>query len=101
MGTGHGLMVGVYAIVALAATSLAGIADESGKFIGAHEIPPFVCERVELVSGEVNRFAAEVSHGGSRRFAPDGSDPPGSTVCAREATPREGVGIPLVASLQP
>jgi hypothetical protein len=85
MWTSHDLMVGVYATVVLAATSLAGIADQSGKFTGAHEVPPFVCERVELVPGHVNGFAAEVSHGGGHQFAPDGVSDPGSAVCAREA----------------
>jgi hypothetical protein len=101
MWTSHDLMVGVCATVVLAATSRAGIAGESGKFVGAHEVPPFVCERVELVSGEVNRFAAEVSHGGSHWFASGEVSDPGRAVCAREATLREGIGVPPVASLQP
>lgn len=85
MWTSYDLMVGVYATVVLAATALAGFADQSGKFIEAHEVPPFVCERVELVTGGVNRFAAEVSHGGSHRVAPDEVSDPGSAVCTREA----------------
>ncbi len=78
-------LVGVYATVVLAATSIAAIADQNGRFVGAHEVPPFVCERVELVAGNDNGLAAELSHGVSDRFAPSEVSHPGCPVCAREA----------------
>ena len=33
----------------LVAASLTAMADQSGRLVGVHEIPPFVTERVEIV----------------------------------------------------
>ena len=45
------LLSHVLAVLAAVVASLAAIADQSGNFIGVHEIPPFVHERVELLAG--------------------------------------------------
>jgi hypothetical protein len=42
------LIVHVIGVIALVAASLAALADQSGRLVGVHEIPPFVAERVEL-----------------------------------------------------
>jgi hypothetical protein len=41
------------AVVALVAASLAAMADQSGRLVGVHELPPFVTERVELPPGAI------------------------------------------------
>ncbi len=58
-----GLAARIAGVALLAAASLAAIADQSGRFVGVHEVPPFVCDRVEIVQVEVSF--------------------PGSPVCAR------------------
>jgi hypothetical protein len=45
------LIVYIVAVLALVAGSFTAMADQSAKFVGAHEIPPFVLERVELTPG--------------------------------------------------
>jgi hypothetical protein len=45
------LILYVVAVLALVAGSFTAMADQSTKFVGAHEIPPFVLERVELTPG--------------------------------------------------
>ncbi len=45
------LILYVVAVLALVAGSFAAMADQSAKFVGTHEIPPFVLERVELTPG--------------------------------------------------
>jgi hypothetical protein len=66
------LVLHLLAVALLMTGSLAAIADQSGKSVGAHEIPPFVLERVELTPGvaaerkpkaEVARPAAQRSTG--------------------------------------
>jgi len=42
------LVARILAVVALVGASLVAMADQSTKFVGVHEIPPFVTERVEL-----------------------------------------------------
>ena len=42
------LIIHVLAVVALLVASVVAMADQSDKLIGAHEIPPFVRERVDL-----------------------------------------------------
>jgi hypothetical protein len=39
------------AVLALVAGSFTAMADQSNKFVGAHEIPAFVLDRVELTPG--------------------------------------------------
>lgn len=39
------------AVLLLVAGSFSTMADQSTRFVGAHEIPPFVLERVELTPG--------------------------------------------------
>jgi hypothetical protein len=45
------LILYIAAVLALVAGSFTAMADQSSKFVGAHEIPPFVLERVELTPG--------------------------------------------------
>ena len=45
------LIVYIVAVLALVAGSLTAMADQSAKFVGTHEIPPFVLDRVELTPG--------------------------------------------------
>jgi hypothetical protein len=45
------LITYILAVVALVAASMVAMADQSGKLIGAHEIPSFVLERIELTPG--------------------------------------------------
>jgi hypothetical protein len=42
------LVLHILGVVALVAASLTAMADQSGRLIGVHEVPPFVTERVEL-----------------------------------------------------
>jgi hypothetical protein len=42
------LILHVIGVVTLVAASLTAMADQSGRLIGVHEVPPFVAERVEL-----------------------------------------------------
>lgn len=57
------LILYVAAVLALVAGSFSVMADQSPKFIGAHEVPPFVLERTELTPGVApdRRRAAEAS----------------------------------------
>jgi hypothetical protein len=45
------LIVYLVGVVALLAASVTAIADQSTKFVGAQDVPPFVRERVELTPG--------------------------------------------------
>ena len=45
------LIVYIVAVLALVAGSFTAMADQSPKFVGAHEVPPFVRDRVELTPG--------------------------------------------------
>lgn len=47
------LVLHILAVVALVAASLVAMADQSGRLVGVHELPPFVTERVELPPGVV------------------------------------------------
>jgi len=42
------LILYILGVAALVAASLTAMADQSGRLIGVHEVPPFVTERVEL-----------------------------------------------------
>jgi hypothetical protein len=59
------LTLRIAVIVALVAASLAAIADQSNKFVGAqeiiglHEIPSFIADRVELTPGLAVDSSAE------------------------------------------
>ena len=64
------------------------MANQSGKFVGVHEIPPFVCDRVEVVPGlTVAPSAGGVGFNGNDRVTPDAVSAPGSRnpICARDA----------------
>jgi hypothetical protein len=70
------------------AASFAAIASQSDKFVGVHEVPPFVCDRVELVADlTVGRSGGGVGAGGRERVRPDGVRVPGScnAICAHGA----------------
>lgn len=60
------LIAYVAGVALLMAASFAAIASQSGKFVGVHEVPPFVCDRVELVAGLSHDRA-----GGGKRAAPE------------------------------
>src|SRR5262252_10459071 len=45
------LIAYIFGVALLVSASVAAIANQSGTFVGVHEIPPFVCNRVELVRG--------------------------------------------------
>jgi len=45
------LILYIVAVLALVAGSFTAMADQSAKFVGTHELPPFVLERVELTPG--------------------------------------------------
>jgi hypothetical protein len=66
------------------ATSLAAIASQSGRFVGVHEVPPFVCDRVELVAVLSHHRAGGST--GERAPPEDAVIPAGrSSICARGA----------------
>jgi hypothetical protein len=48
---GHSLLYGFLLLSAAAAPSLEAAADQAGRAIGAHELPAFVRERIELTPG--------------------------------------------------
>jgi hypothetical protein len=45
------LILHVLGVLMLVAASLTAMADQSGRLVGVHELPPFVTERVELPPG--------------------------------------------------
>ena len=45
------LVLHIFAVIFLVAASLTAMADQSGRIIGVHELPPFVTDRVELPFG--------------------------------------------------
>jgi len=45
------LVLRILGVVMLVVGSVAAMADQSGKLVGIHEIPPFVLDRVELTPG--------------------------------------------------
>jgi hypothetical protein len=47
------LLLRILGVVTIVAASLAAMADQSGRLVGVHELPPFVTERVELPPGPV------------------------------------------------
>jgi hypothetical protein len=67
----------------LMAVSVAAIANQGGKLDDVHKIPPFVCDRVELVAG----LAADRQAGDVSRVEHEDPLGPGSrdSICARDA----------------
>ena len=43
------LIARVLGVTLLVVASVSSIASQNDRFLGAHEVPPFVCDRVELV----------------------------------------------------
>jgi hypothetical protein len=43
------LVLHILGVVTLVVASLTAMADQGGRLVGVHEIPPFVTERVEIV----------------------------------------------------
>jgi hypothetical protein len=81
------LMVYILGVVLLVAASLAAIANQSGKLVGVHEIPPFVCDRVELVPAVTgDRSAGDAGRSRDAPGKPDDFPVPGSRdgICARD-----------------
>ena len=68
---------------ALSFVPIAAMAGHSDYFAGVHEVPVFVCERVELVPG----LAAGRPVGGGERAAPRDVPVPGvhASICADRA----------------
>ena len=82
------LIVSFLGVLPLIATSLASMASQSDHFVGVHEVPQFVCNRVELVAGLASdRSAGSVGRGGHERVAPGEAMIPvaHNAVCARTA----------------
>ena len=46
------LILYLAAVVILVVASVTAMADQSGRLVGVHEIPPFVLDRVELPWGQ-------------------------------------------------
>jgi hypothetical protein len=49
------------------------VASQSDRFVGVHELPPFVCDRVELVAGRSDWVVPQ-----------EVPTPGGNTICTRE-----------------
>jgi hypothetical protein len=45
------LILRILGVVMLVVASVAAMADQSGKLVGVHEVPPFVLDRIELTPG--------------------------------------------------
>lgn len=66
------LILYVLGVALLVAASAGSIANQSDRFVGFHEVPPFVCDRVELVpSLAVDGSPSDVGPSRSERVAPD------------------------------
>jgi hypothetical protein len=81
------LLVYILSIALLLVTSLAAIANQSGRLVDVHEIPPFVCDRVELVPVlTADRSVADVGRGRDAPGKPGDLPVPGSrdSICARD-----------------
>lgn len=81
------LIVAALIVASSIGGSVAVLANQSRKLIGVHEVPPFACDRVDIVPGR----AVDLSAGGvgldrSDRITPDAVPPTGSRnpICARE-----------------
>jgi hypothetical protein len=80
-------MVYILGVALLVAASLAAIANQSGKLVGVHEIPPFVCDRVELVPAlTADRAADDLGRSRDAPGKPDALPVPGGrdSICARD-----------------
>jgi hypothetical protein len=78
----------ILGIALLIAASLVAIANQSGKLVGVHEIPPFACDRVELLPAlTADRSAGDAGHSRSEPGKPDDPPVPGGRhpICARDA----------------
>ena len=72
--------------VALLATSASVTANQSDPYVGVHEIPSFICDRVELVPDmAVDCRRGELGAGGSGWGGPDDAPVRGSrsAICGR------------------
>jgi hypothetical protein len=75
-------------VLVLVATSLGTMASQSDKFVGVHEVPPFICDRVELVPGlAANRAGGDARPDRHEPVAPGDVAVPGSRnpICTRSA----------------
>jgi hypothetical protein len=82
------LIAYVLGVLLVAGASLAAIANQSDHFVGVYEVPPFVCERVELVPGLADdRPTDGVARAGAEQLVQDDIPGPGSPtpICARGA----------------
>jgi hypothetical protein len=83
------LMIYILGVALLIAASLVAIANQSGKLVGVHEIPPFVCDRVELVPAlSADRSAGDVGRSRDAPGKPDHLPVPGSrdSICAADTS---------------
>jgi len=75
-------------VLLLVATALGTMANQSDKFVGVHEVPPFVRDSVELVPGlPADRRGGDASSDRRERVAPGDVPLPGSCnpICAPSA----------------
>ena len=82
------LIAYVLGVLLVAGASLAAIANQSDHFVGVYEVPPFVCDRVELVPAlAAGRPAGGVGRAGGERMAQQDIPGPGgpAPICARGA----------------
>jgi hypothetical protein len=63
----------VFGVALLVAISVGTVASQSDRFVGVHELPPFVCDRVELVAGRSDWVVPQ-----------EVPTPGGNTICTRE-----------------
>jgi hypothetical protein len=56
------LLLHILAVAVLVAASLTAMADQSGRLVGVHEVPPFVLERVDIVPAGVGPGGAHSAH---------------------------------------
>jgi hypothetical protein len=81
------LLIFILSVALLVAVSLGAIANQSGKLVDVHEIPPFVCDRVELVPVLTADHSVDgVGRGRNAPGKPDDLAIPGSrdSICARD-----------------
>ena len=78
------LIVYILGVTLMSAASIAAIADQSGAFVDIHEIPPFICDRVELVAElGVVRSAYDINADRNDRTARDDRVPTDRTCGAK------------------
>jgi len=79
------LIVYILGVTLMSAASIAAIADQSGAFVDIHEIPPFICDRVELVAERgADRAVYDINADGNDRVATRDDRVPTDRTCGAE-----------------